>query len=144
MVTNYRKVTEFKTVEDFENYLKSENIQIGLAHNIPSDGSAALAQKINYKDRVIGNRWAILPMEGWDCSDDGAPTEYTRRRWLNFAKSGAKLLYGTEAAAVTAVVLDGAILHDKKKVVVNRPFIFIIRDNSFTKNYPFIAKIVNL
>ena len=51
---------------------------------------------------------------------------------------------GTEAAAVTAVVLDGAILHDKKKVVVNRPFIFIIRDNSFTKNYPFIAKIVNL
>ena len=37
MATNYRKVTEFKTVEDFENYLKSENIQIGLAHNIPSD-----------------------------------------------------------------------------------------------------------
>ena len=100
MAENYRKVTEFKTVEDFRNYLKSENIEIGLVDNIPADGTAALAQKMTYNNRTIGNRWAILPMEGWDCSDDGAPTEYTRRRWLNFAKSGAKLIYGTEAAAV--------------------------------------------
>jgi 2,4-dienoyl-CoA reductase-like NADH-dependent reductase (Old Yellow Enzyme family) len=100
MAENYRKVTEFKTVEDFRDYLTSENIEIGLVDSIPRDGSAALAKKITYNNRTIGNRWAILPMEGWDCSDDGTPTEYTRRRWLNFAKSGAKLIYGTEAAAV--------------------------------------------
>jgi serpin B len=53
---------------------------------------------------------------------------------------------GTEAASVTAVVLDGALMPQVhiKKVVVNRPFIFMIKDNVFTKNYAFIAKVVNL
>lgn len=39
-------------------------------------------------------------MEGWDCLDDGSPSELTRRRWLRFAESGAKLIFGCEAAAV--------------------------------------------
>ena len=53
---------------------------------------------------------------------------------------------GTEAAGVTAVVLDGLLMPKDhiKKVVVNRPFIFMIKDNVFTKNYAFIAKVVNL
>ena len=100
MAKTYRKVAEFKTVEDFSAYLKSENINIGLVPEVPADGSAALARKAVCKGRTIGNRWAILPMEGWDCMADGTPSEFTRRRWLNFAASGAKLLYGTEAAAV--------------------------------------------
>ena len=100
MAKTYRKVAEFKTVEDFSAYLKSENINIGLVPGVPADGSAALARKAVCKGRTIGNRWAILPMEGWDCMADGTPSEFTRRRWLNFAASGAKLLYGTEAAAV--------------------------------------------
>ena len=95
MANNFPKVTQFKTLEEFSAYLKKENIDIGFA-----EGSAAMAAKCEHNGRTIGNRWAILPMEGWDCTDDGSPSEYTRRRWLNFAKSGAKLLYGTEAAAV--------------------------------------------
>ena len=95
MANNFPKVTQFKTLEEFSAYLKSENIDIGFA-----EGSAAMSGKVEHNGRTIGNRWAILPMEGWDCTDDGSPSEYTRRRWLNFAKSGAKLLYGTEAAAV--------------------------------------------
>ena len=39
-------------------------------------------------------------MEGWDGTPDGRPSEYTRRRWKNFAISGAKLLWGCEAVAV--------------------------------------------
>ena len=31
MAGNYRKVTEFKTLEEFSAYLKSENIEIGLS-----------------------------------------------------------------------------------------------------------------
>ncbi|WP_332913633.1 hypothetical protein [Algoriphagus boritolerans] len=42
----------------------------------------------------------ILPMEGWDGTTDGRPTELTKRRWQNFALSGAKLLWGCEAVAV--------------------------------------------
>ena len=100
MAKHFCKVTEFKSAGEFAAYLKSENIDIALAENIPADGSAALARKADFKGRTIGNRWAILPMEGWDCAADGNPSEFTRRRWLNFAGSGAKLIYGTEAAAV--------------------------------------------
>jgi len=39
-------------------------------------------------------------MEGWDGTRDGKPTEKTRRRWLNFGRSGAKLIWGCEAVAV--------------------------------------------
>ncbi len=93
--TPYCKVTSFKTPEAFAEYLRQEEFHIGIAK-----GTAALAQSVPYNGRTIGNRWAILPMEGWDCLEDGTPSEFTRRRWLRFAESGAKLIYGTEAGAV--------------------------------------------
>ena len=40
----------------------------------------------------VGNRFAIQPMEGWDGSEDGQPSDLTRRRWRNFGYSGAKLI----------------------------------------------------
>ena len=49
---------------------------------------------------TIGNRFCILPMEGWDGTADGRPTELTTRRWKNFGLSGAKLIWGGEAVAV--------------------------------------------
>ena len=48
----------------------------------------------------IGNRFAILPMEGWDGTRDGKPSDLTRRRWQRFGASGAKLIWGGEAVAV--------------------------------------------
>jgi len=39
-------------------------------------------------------------MEGWDANRDGSPSELTLRRWRNFGISGAKLIWGGEAAAV--------------------------------------------
>ncbi len=92
----YPKVASFECLEKFKQYLHQEKIPIGFVESVPSDGTAALARPLGR----IGNRWAILPMEGWDCESDGNPSEYTRRRWLRFASSGAKLIYGTEAAAV--------------------------------------------
>ena len=50
--------------------------------------------------KTIGNRFAILPMEGWDGTLDGHPTELVRRRWQNFGRSGAKFIWGGEAVAV--------------------------------------------
>ncbi len=99
MAEQYAKVTQFKTLDAFRDYLKQQNIEINLA-DLPAPGESALAKPAKVNNRIVGNRWAILPMEGWDCTDDGAPSEFTRRRWLNFAESGAKLIYGTEAAAV--------------------------------------------
>ena len=48
----------------------------------------------------VGNRFCVLPMEGWDGTADGRPTELTTRRWQHFGASGAKLIWGGEAAAV--------------------------------------------
>ena len=41
-------------------------------------------------------------MEGWDANRDGSPSAHTLRRWRNFGRSGAKLIWGGEAAAVRA------------------------------------------
>src|SRR5262249_34919657 len=49
---------------------------------------------------VIGNRFAVLPMEGWDGTAEGRPSDLTRRRWRHFGLSGAKLIWGGEAVAV--------------------------------------------
>jgi 2,4-dienoyl-CoA reductase-like NADH-dependent reductase (Old Yellow Enzyme family) len=48
----------------------------------------------------VGNRFCILPMEGWDGTPDGEPSDLTRRRWQRFGLSGAKLIWGGEAVAV--------------------------------------------
>lgn len=48
----------------------------------------------------VGNRWSILPMEGWDATPEGLPTDLVRRRWRRFGESGAKLIWGGEAVAV--------------------------------------------
>ena len=49
----------------------------------------------------VGNRWVIHPMEGWDAEPDGTPSELVFQRWRNFARSGAKWIWGGEAMAVT-------------------------------------------
>jgi 2,4-dienoyl-CoA reductase-like NADH-dependent reductase (Old Yellow Enzyme family) len=56
------------------------------------DGSAG--------ELAVGNRWTVLPMEGWDATADGLPTDLVHRRWRRFGESGAKLIWGGEAVAV--------------------------------------------
>src|SRR2546428_9342467 len=48
----------------------------------------------------IGNRIAVQPMEGWDGTSDGNPSEHTIQRWKKFGRSGGKLIWGGEAGAV--------------------------------------------
>jgi 2,4-dienoyl-CoA reductase-like NADH-dependent reductase (Old Yellow Enzyme family) len=59
-----------------------------------------LAAPIEVDGVRVGNRFCILPMEGWDGEKDGQPSDLTRRRWRNFGVSGAKLIWGGEAVAV--------------------------------------------
>ena len=61
-----------------------------------------MGQAYTLKDGfVIGNRFCIQPMEGWDGTSDGRPTEFTFRRWERFGMSGGKLIWGGEAVAVS-------------------------------------------
>ncbi|MCR9243851.1 MAG: NADH:flavin oxidoreductase [bacterium] len=52
--------------------------------------------------RTVRNRFCTHPMEGWDGTTDGRPSEHTLRRWRMFGRSGAGLIYGGEAFAVRA------------------------------------------
>jgi NADPH2 dehydrogenase len=62
----------------------------------------ALANSLPVAGRVAPNRLAVLPMEGWDGTADGRPTDLVRRRWSRFGTSGAGLVWGGEAFAVRA------------------------------------------
>jgi 2,4-dienoyl-CoA reductase-like NADH-dependent reductase (Old Yellow Enzyme family) len=69
------------------------------------DASGPLATAFSFTDGSagtfsVGNRFAVLPMEGWDGDTDGRPTELVHRRWRRFGESGAKLVWGGEAVAV--------------------------------------------
>ena len=88
-MSNYRKISSFRSSSELREYLAAEKIDIPLDDEPPCDKSAALAQPLQCGSFSFANRWAILPMEGWDCQRDGAPSELTRRRWLRFAESGA-------------------------------------------------------
>jgi len=90
-----RRLASLKTADDFKKYLSENNITLPFAEN-----TAALNAPYQLDGKTIGNRFAILPMEGWDCTPDGHPTDLVRRRWANFGRSGAKLIWGGEAAAV--------------------------------------------
>lgn len=72
------------------------------------DAAGALAQPLSIHDGSAGelhvaNRLAILPMEGWDGTPDGRPTELVQRRWQRFADGGAGLVW----AEATAIRHDG-------------------------------------
>jgi 2,4-dienoyl-CoA reductase-like NADH-dependent reductase (Old Yellow Enzyme family) len=49
---------------------------------------------------TLANRFCVLPMEGWDATPSGRPTELVERRWRRFGTSGAALIWGGEAVAV--------------------------------------------
>ncbi len=96
----YRKIPSLKVASDFKAYLNQLGISLPLDETVQSGPDAPLNQPWQFEDRTIGNRFCALPMEGWDCLEDGTPSELTRRRWQRFALSGAKLIWGAEACAV--------------------------------------------
>ncbi|MEW4487716.1 NADH:flavin oxidoreductase [Thalassoglobus sp. JC818] len=97
---SYPRVSTLKTASDFRTYLDSLNVDLPFDENVESGEQSALGQTFQHSSQSIGNRFCILPMEGWDGTKDGKPTDLTRRRWENFGLSGAKLIWGGEAVAV--------------------------------------------
>ncbi len=67
---------------------------------LSAQADSPLAAPIEIGGHRVGNRWCIHPMEGWDATPDGLPTDILLRRWRNFGLSGAKLIWGGEAVAV--------------------------------------------
>jgi NADPH2 dehydrogenase len=99
---SFPKVGHFKTVDAFRAHLASLKLDLPCDDRILSavEGSP-MAGPVKLDDGfAIGNRWCIHPMEGWDATADGQPSEQVLRRWRHFGQSGAKLIWGGEAFAV--------------------------------------------
>jgi len=94
----YPRVASLKTPAAFRTHL--EHSQISLQFDDAVDPSGALAQPFEVDGLRVGNRFCILPMEGWDGTAAGEPSDLTRRRWRHFGISGAKLMWGGEAVAI--------------------------------------------
>ena len=97
----FRRIAQYKSPQALRDRLSELECELPCDDEIltASDGSP-LAKPIEIGGFTVGNRWCIHPMEGWDAQTDGTPTEKTLRRWRNFGLSGAKLIWGGEAAAV--------------------------------------------
>lgn len=95
-----RRVAALRTVENFRDYLELVGANIAFDEDVLAGNDAPLAQPYEWNGRTIGNRFAILPMEGWDAETNGRPSDLVRRRWAHFGQSGAKLIWGGEAVAV--------------------------------------------
>jgi 2,4-dienoyl-CoA reductase-like NADH-dependent reductase (Old Yellow Enzyme family) len=79
------QVRKLRTADDLHAHLDGLGIALPFVADPPPDHA---------------ERYAILPMEGWDGTDDGRPTDLVHRRWQRFGESGAGLVWGGEAVAV--------------------------------------------
>ena len=99
---SWPRVASFKTPAAFRAHLEASKIPLHFDDALAPAGSSPLGQPLQADGVVVGNRWCVLPMEGWDGTREGEPSDLTRRRWTRFGRSGAKLIWGGEAVAVRA------------------------------------------
>ncbi len=102
MTTPYTRLARLRTAQDFAHYLQSLGAHLGFDETLLAGDESPMSAPLIVGGFTIGNRYAVLPMEGWDGTTDGRPSELTTRRWKHFGVSGAKLIWGGEAVAVQA------------------------------------------
>jgi NADPH2 dehydrogenase len=90
-----------KDVRRFQEHLHSIGVTIPCDSELIAGPESPLQWPLLRGGIEIGNRIAIQPMEGWDGLPDGNPSENTVRRWRHFGKSGARVIWGGEAVAVS-------------------------------------------
>src|SRR6185503_20134666 len=92
------RMAQLRTTSQLRARLADLGVELPLDETLEADGP--LSRPLETGGLRIGNRFAILPMEGWDGQPDGSPGPLTLRRWRRFGESGAKLVWGGEAVAV--------------------------------------------
>ena len=101
MSDDYSKIGQLKTPQALREHMQQIGASLPIDNEIlTAEQGSPMAEPIRIGGILVGNRWCIHPMEGWDANRDGSPSELTLRRWENFGRSGAKLIWGGEAAAV--------------------------------------------
>ena len=98
----FPQMKTFTDQEALRDHIETLGIEIPIDDEV--DPTGALAAPMTITDGALGrtvvaNRFAALPMEGWDGLADGRPSDLVRRRWKRLGESGAGLVWG-EATAV--------------------------------------------
>lgn len=97
----YPRIAAFKTVSQFRARLSALGLELPCDEaSLSAAEGSPLAEPLEIGGFTVGNRWCVHPMEGWDGTPEGKPSEHTIRRWRNFGLSGCKLIWGGEAFAV--------------------------------------------
>jgi 2,4-dienoyl-CoA reductase-like NADH-dependent reductase (Old Yellow Enzyme family) len=96
----FPRVAALKTAAKFRDHLTRAGIPLAFDDELLPPAASPLAQPFECDGVRIGNRFCVLPMEGWDGTADGRPSELTSRRWRHFGAGGAKFIWGGEAVAV--------------------------------------------
>jgi 2,4-dienoyl-CoA reductase-like NADH-dependent reductase (Old Yellow Enzyme family) len=94
------RIASFKTPADLRAHLQKNAIPLALDEALDPPAASPFARSLERDGVRLGNRFCILPMEGWDGTREGEPSDLTKRRWRHFGRSGAKLIWGGEAVAV--------------------------------------------
>jgi 2,4-dienoyl-CoA reductase-like NADH-dependent reductase (Old Yellow Enzyme family) len=97
-MTRWPRVAQLRTAAQLREHLAGLGVELPFDESVAPDGP--LSRPLEIGGVGVGNRFAILPMEGWDATAEGGPSELTFRRWQRFGESGAKLIWGGEAVAV--------------------------------------------
>ena len=97
---DFAKIKSLQTATGFKENLQRLGLAMPCDDIVASGPESPLGSALQVGPFIIGNRFAIQPMEGWDCHEDGKPSDNTIRRWRNFGLSGAKMIWGGEAVAV--------------------------------------------
>ena len=96
----FPKIASFRSAPALQEHAAGLGLLLRCDAILKSGPDSPLGRSAVLGARRIGNRFAVLPMEGWDGTPEGFPTELVLRRWRRFGESGAKLIWGCEAAAV--------------------------------------------
>jgi len=69
-----------RDVGHFQSHLQALGLQIPCDSQVMTGSESALRWLLDRGPFKIGNRIAVQPMEGWDATADGMPSENTIRR----------------------------------------------------------------
>ena len=101
MSPHWPRVASLRTVEALRERLAALGVELPCDDAPQTAPESPLARPLDLGGGLAApNRFVIQPMEGWDGTADGRPSELTTRRWANFGRSGAGWIWGGEAMAV--------------------------------------------
>lgn len=78
----------YKSLEEVQEKAEELNLILPFANN-----TKILATPLSVKNLTFPNRLGIAPMEGADALADGAPSEYTMRRYVSEAVGGSAVIW---------------------------------------------------